>query len=111
ESDHAPSRIVNREHDPVAEAIVALAALAGDDQSRRLERLALVVAERRREGRPVVGSIANPEASRDRPGQAPTLEVVDRAWAFLQGGAIELGRGEQQGRKVFGLRTSRLGFR
>src|SRR5689334_2380915 len=38
ESDHAPAGIVDRKHDPIAKPVVALASVAGDDETCRIER-------------------------------------------------------------------------
>jgi len=76
----------------VAEAVVALALVALNDQAALDQRLVLVLLERRLEPLPSLGRVADAEARRDLSGEAAALEVLDGARRFLQLGAVELHR-------------------
>ena len=95
ETHDVPAGVMDREHDAVAKSIVALAAVADDNQARGFQRLVLIVGERALERLPVIRCIADAEASGDRAGQAALLEVIDRARSVLEYPAIELGGLEQ----------------
>ncbi len=84
EADDLAARIVDREHDPIAKPVVALAGLAGDDEPGSLQRGVVVAFERRRQGLPRVGRVADAEMRGDRPGEAPLLQVFDRTRRILQ---------------------------
>ncbi len=95
EADDAPARVVDREHDPVAEAVVALAAVALDHESGRLEGRVAVVREHPLECLPLVGRVADAVPGGDGPGEPARLEVVDGTRCVAQRGAVELRRGEE----------------
>jgi len=96
EADHVPAAVVDREHDPVAEAVVALAVVAGDHESRRVERRIVVGRKRLRQVLPAGRRVADAEMRGDDAGQATPLQVRDRSRRFLQLRAIELRRDEQR---------------
>jgi hypothetical protein len=84
---------MDREHDPVAEAVVTLASLTRDHETRGLELARVVVVEGLGKRLPGVGRIADPETGRDLAGQPAALQVVDGVARFLELGPVELRRG------------------
>src|SRR6185437_8801211 len=90
------TRVVNREHDAIAEAVVALAVVAADDEARRIERRSVISGERRREVLPARRRIADAEMRGDHPRQSPALQIRDRSRRILELRAIEPGGGEQR---------------
>ena len=89
EADRRTAYRKDREHHPVAEAIVTLAFVL-DHQPALNQRLVVVFRKRRAQRLPVVGRVADAEARRDLAGQSATLQVLDRARRFLQLRAVEL---------------------
>ena len=92
-------RVADREHDPVAEAVVALAfgltvlRLVADDQPGFDQERFVVLGEGAGQPAPAVGGIAQAKAGRDLAAQATGLQVVDGALAFLELLLPVLGRG------------------
>ncbi len=109
EADHLAAAVVDREHDPVAEPVVALAAIAGDHEPGGFERRVVVAVERRGQRLPGVGRVADAESRGDRAGEAALLQVVDRARRVLELRAIELRGVERQRGEIAGL-LAPLGF-
>src|SRR5207248_9871880 len=95
ETDHVPAGVMNREHDAVAKAIVALAAVADDDQAGGFQRLVPIVGERALERLPALGCVPDAETRADGTCQSAFVQVIDGARGVLQSRAIEL-RGLQQ---------------
>lgn len=102
EGDDAPAAVADREHHPVAEAVVALAAFgvldqqAGIDHHLLLQGVGTQVLE---QVVPAWRGEAQAEVAGDFPGQAAALEVIHRRLAgrvAAQGLAVELRGGVQQ---------------
>ena len=92
EADHRALHRADRKHDPVAEAVVALAgagasspsasaslAALGDDQAAFLEQRIVVAREDARQAAPAFGRVAEAEAGGDLAAQAAALQVGDGA--------------------------------
>ncbi len=94
---------MDREHDAVAEAVVALAAVAGDDEAGRLERRIVVAVEHGGQRLPGVRRIADPEPGGNRAGEPAFLEIGDGARRLLQLRPIEPGGFQREGGEVAGL--------
>ena len=107
-TDHRAAGVQDREHDAVAEAVVALA-LVRDHQPRLHQRLVLVVGKRAFQALPVVRREADPETGGDLAGQPAPFQVVDGARRLLQLGAVELHRGFHHGPEA-GFLLFALGF-
>jgi hypothetical protein len=84
EADDIAAGIEDGEHDAVAEAVVALARVAFDDQTAVDQRLVLVIAEDLGQVLPAVRCVAQAEAGGDLAGQAAPLQVVDGLRAGLE---------------------------
>ena len=84
ETDVAALRIGYRKDDPVAEAVVALAALADDHQPHGFQRLVFVIGDCFFEVLPAVGGKPQSKARRDLAREAPALQISDRARRRLQ---------------------------
>ena len=85
-ADHLALDVADREHDAVAEAVVAarLVAVPLDDQPALHQPRVLVVAEHGRQEAPLRRRVAQTVGLGDPAGQAAALQVVDRARAGLQ---------------------------
>ncbi|KGX49631.1 hypothetical protein Y025_5578 [Burkholderia pseudomallei TSV32] len=118
EADDLPLHVADREHDPLAEPVVAardavrVGLLADDHEARVDERIVAVVVERRLEVLPAVRRVAEPEAQRDLARQAAPLQVLDRVRRAAQllavivtGGLHHVG---QRGRDRFRRRGRRM---
>jgi hypothetical protein len=109
EPDHAPADVPDREHDPIAEAVVLAARLAFDDETRSEEFGVLEITERAHEVVPTRGCKSDAEVARNDSGDATTLQVVHRARGVgvrAQRPSIELlGRRERLVGASVGLRV------
>ena len=94
-TNHAPARVMNRKHHPIAETVIPLAAVAVDHEAGMDERIARVVRERRRERLPVARRIANPKACCDGAAKSTFFQILDCPRRRFQVSAIELRRGQQ----------------
>ncbi|EWS53163.1 hypothetical protein X551_04052 [Methylibium sp. T29] len=85
EADHFALHRADREHDAVAEAVVALLlrpfVALHDYQTRFGEQRVVVAREHAGEASPAFGRVAHAEACRDLAGQSAALEIVHRARA------------------------------
>src|SRR5437016_2986365 len=99
---------MNREHDAVAKAIVALAAVADDDQAGGFQRLVPIVGERALERLPALGCVADAETRADGTCQSALFQVIDGARGVLQSRAIELRGLQQDAGEVLRLSVSSL---
>ena len=91
EADDLALGVADREHDAVAEAVVAalLAGLVLQDDQAGLDQLGVVVfAEGAGQAVPARRRIAQAEARGDLAGQAAALQIVDRAAAALELAAV-----------------------
>ena len=84
EADHAAAGVVDGKHDAVAEAVVALAAVAVDHESGGIELRVVVLREDALQALPLVRCVADAEARGDLAGEAAALQVLDRARRILQ---------------------------
>ena len=87
---------MNGEHDAVAKAIVALAAVTIDDETGGIKCRLVVAREYRRQRLPRLWRVADAEARRDFAGEPARFQVLDGGRRVLEAGAIETRRGEQQ---------------
>ncbi len=101
EADHGPLGVADREHDAVAEAVVAarlavrIALLAFDQQAaldqRRRHVVITIAAEHGLKALPVIRRIAQAEVRGDLAGEAAALQVLDRLRRAAQLAAVEIG--------------------
>ena len=89
------------------EAVIALAAVTGNDQPGGFHRL-VRIAGHRGQRLPIVGGITDAELHSDRPGQPAALQILDRARRILQRGAIHFGGFQHQPRQILGFLAPRL---
>ena len=113
EADHLALDRADREHDAVAEAVVALAFLflADDDQAALGQQRIGVVREHAGQAAPALGRIAQAEVARHLARQAAPLQVVDGAGRVLEVLAVGLaGPGQHvgQGGTLFALARGAL---
>src|SRR5690606_16213154 len=101
--DLAARRVADREHDAVAEAVVAAPVLIRDDEAGLQQLLdpRLGRAERLHDRVPGVGRVADAEVARGRAVDAALLEVGDRAVARTQRRAVDLIGFAQQRVEIF----------
>jgi hypothetical protein len=91
EPDHLTLHRADREHDAVAEPVVALAiglvafaGVAGDHKTAFLEQGVVVLREHARKASPGRGRVAQAESRRDLASESAPLQIRDRAWAGTQ---------------------------
>ncbi|MNL52250.1 hypothetical protein D3C87_1754090 [compost metagenome] len=102
ESNDAPTAVADREHHPVAEAIVAFAGFGVFDQQAGIDHgflLQGVAAQVLEQVVPAGGRKAEAEVPGDFPGQAATFQVIHSGfarWMALQRLTIKVGGGREQ---------------
>jgi hypothetical protein len=78
EGDHRTPLVQDREHDAIAEPVVAAPAFAVDHQARVLQRRVRIAREHPLQVLPAVRGVADAEARRDLAGEPAALQVLDR---------------------------------